>query len=98
MDNCISGGVATLACIPALFNNIIAKGIGLASLGLLFFLAFSAAKFITSGGDPARISSAKKSLTYALIGFVIITGSFLIITIIATITNTDCQLVGINCH
>ncbi|OGZ17486.1 MAG: hypothetical protein A2Z78_00820 [Candidatus Nealsonbacteria bacterium RBG_13_36_15] len=39
----------------------------LLSVALLFIL-IAAFQFLTSGGDPARVSSARGSLMYALIG------------------------------
>lgn len=97
MDECIQHGVATLKCIPILFNSVIAQGVAFASIGLLFFIAFSATKFLTSGGDPIKVASAKKSLTYAIIGFILIVGAFLIVKTIATITGTKCIVIGLEC-
>lgn len=80
------GGVATFRCIPILVSNLF-NGffffVGLISLGVIFFAAF---KFIRSRGDQATIEEAKRTLTYGVIGLVVIFSAFVIVSLISTIT------------
>jgi hypothetical protein len=46
-------------------------------------------KFITAGGDPKAIEGAKKTLTYAIMGIVLVALSFLILQFISTFTGVD---------
>lgn len=76
-----SGGVGTL-------SNIIQVGITflfvLATLLALGFLIYGGIKWITSGGDKAGVESARKIITYAIIGLVIAFLAFFIINLIGT--------------
>ncbi len=97
MENCDPEkfGVATLDCIKPLFTSAITFAITFAGVVLLFFIVYSSIKFITSSGDPTKIASARRSLTYALIGFILITGSFLIIRFVSDIAEIPCSVIGL---
>lgn len=49
----------------------------------LFFLIYGGIKWITSGGDKAGVDAARKILTYAIIGLIIVFASFLILRVIS---------------
>lgn len=76
--------VPSLACLAQTIANVI--GIAFLFLGFitLVFLLLGAIKFITSRGDPKAIQGAQKTMTYAIIGAVLILLSFAIINIITT--------------
>lgn len=84
------GGVATLACVPLVFKNVINSLFALAGVVGVFFIVMAGLKFLTSGGDPTRVEQAKRTMTYAIIGLVVVLLSFFIIKVIANVTNTDC--------
>ncbi len=52
--------------------------------GLVFFvmIVISGLKMMTSGGDREKFAGARSSLVYAIIGIVIVAGSFLIVEIV----------------
>ena len=52
--------------------------------GLVFFIMIiiSGLKMMTSGGDREKFAGARSSLVYAIIGIVIVAGSFLIVEIV----------------
>ncbi|OIP57184.1 MAG: hypothetical protein COX79_04120 [Candidatus Levybacteria bacterium CG_4_10_14_0_2_um_filter_36_16] len=81
-----SGDVATLRCIPIVLQNIINFLVIFAGVIAVFFIVFSGIRFVTSGGDPEKIASARKILTYAIIGFIIVVFSFVILNLIAKTT------------
>jgi hypothetical protein len=85
-----SGGIATLSCIPIVFKNIINSAFMLAGIVGVFFIVFAGIKFLTSGGDPVRVEQARRTMTYAIIGLVLILLSFVIIKLIANVTSTEC--------
>jgi heme O synthase-like polyprenyltransferase len=64
--------------------------IGLASLVAMFFIIFGGFKFLTSGGDPKQVEGARKTLTYAIIGLILIFLAFAIIKLVGTITGANC--------
>lgn len=88
--NCVENGVATLRCIPVIFSNIINTIFLLAGMVAVFFITISGIKLVTSGGDPVKVSEAKRTLTFAVIGLVVVLVSFGILRVIATVTGTEC--------
>lgn len=82
--------VATLDCIGPLFQNILNAALSLAGVVALFFVIFSGYKFMTSGGDPKQLEGARQTLTYAVIGLLVILFSFFIINVIAGVTGAEC--------
>lgn len=85
-----ANGVATLQCIPAIFNNLLNSILVFAGAIAVIIIIISGIRFILSGGDPKKVSTAKRSLTFAILGLIIIVFAFLIINLIAYITGTSC--------
>ncbi len=79
MDTCVVNGVATLSCLPCLIKNVINFGIALGGLLAVYLVVFSGIKYITSNGDQYKVDAAKKTITYALVGLVIIILSFAVV-------------------
>ena len=94
-DSCLQppgdpNGVATLQCVPIVFENIVRAALLFAGVAALFFILISGVRLITSSGDPKAVEGARKTLTFAIIGLVIILLSFFIISVIGYITGVDC--------
>lgn len=88
---CVSSeGVATLNCIPIIFKNIVNWALILSGVTALFFVIISGTRYIRSGGDQEKIKGARETLTYAIIGLVIILLSFAIINFISYVTQVPC--------
>lgn len=83
-------GVATLSCLPALFVNIVNALLGLSGAVALFLVIYSGVKLITSGGEAKQVEGARKTLTYAIIGLVVVLTSFIVINLISTVTGLGC--------
>ncbi len=88
--SCVENGVATLACLPVVFSNIIDWLLILSGTAAVFFIILSGFKFLTSGGDPKQVEGARKTMTYAIIGLILIILSFFIVKVIGTITGANC--------
>lgn len=88
-DSCIENDVATLGCIPIVIRNLVNAALVFAGVIALFLIIYAGYKFISSKGDPQAVDAAKKTLTYAIIGLVIIFLSFFIVQVIATVTGVD---------
>ena len=58
-------------------TNIVAIVAGIAAVILLIV---GGIRYITSGGDPEKVSSAKRTVTYALVGLVVIVVAQTLIT------------------
>ncbi len=85
-----AGNILTINCIPVLVGNLILWALIFSGVIALIFIIFSGIKFITSGGDPKQVEGARKTLTFALAGLVLILLSFAILRFIADITNLGC--------
>jgi Type IV secretion system pilin len=92
--NCLQtvGGVqiATLRCLPYVFQNIVKAALIFAGAVAVFLIIYAGIRFATSGGDPKNVSSARQIMTYAIIGLVIVLSSFGIMAFIAYETNQPC--------
>lgn len=88
--DCLVSGIPTLSCIPPLIVGIIYWLVTIVGIFALFLVIYSGIKFINSGGDPKSVDSAKKTLTYAIIGLLVVLFSFAIINIISYATGVSC--------
>ena len=81
-----TGGVGAL-------ESIISKGITIlfivAIILTLFFLIWGGISWITSAGDKTKIEGARKRLTYAVIGLVVVLLAFMIINIVGSLFGVD---------
>lgn len=81
--------IATISDLGDLFKNVVSYALGFAGIVLFILLIIGGFKFITSGGDPKAVEGARKTLTSAIAGLVIIIISFLILVLITKITGVD---------
>lgn len=89
-DSCLENGdVATLGCIPIVIKDVITAALVFAGLVALILIIYSGIRYISSRGDPTKVEGAKKTLTYAIIGLVVIFLSFFIVNLISQITGID---------
>lgn len=85
-SECGSQVIGTLSCIPYFLRNIINAGFVLAAVVAVVLIIISGIRLLLSGGEEAKVASAKRSLTYTIIGLVIILLSFVIINLITRLT------------
>ena len=72
------------------FGNILSVALPIGGLLLFVMLLVGGVYFILSGPDPKRVQAAKNTLTYAILGVIILALSFLVIMLISQFTgNTD---------
>ena len=80
---------ATLQDLEVVFARIISAILGLAAIVLFIMLLVGGFKFISAGGDPKAVESAKKTLTYAIAGMVLVASAYLILRFINVFTGLD---------
>jgi hypothetical protein len=99
VSGCVEGGVARLTCIPAVMQNVITFALIASGVVALFFIIWSGVRLVTSGGDQKKVEGARKTLTWAIIGLVIILLSFFIVNMVSYLTGVECvSTIGIgNC-
>jgi hypothetical protein len=89
--DCIQNGVATLRCIPDLFRNVVNGALMFVGTVAVIMIIYGGIKFVNSGGDQKQTAEARKILTFAILGVILVLGSFAIIYFIGFLTGTtDC--------
>lgn len=81
--------IPTIADLGEVFSRGVSSILGLAGIALFVVLLMGGFKYITAGTDPKAVESAQKTLTYAIIGLVIILAAYLILVLIKQITGVD---------
>ena len=81
--------VAKISDLGSVFKNVVGYALGFAGIVFFILLLVGGFKFITSGGDPKALEGAKKTLTSAIVGLVVILVSYLILVLIKNITGVD---------
>lgn len=89
MEGCYQNGAATLKCIPIFMGNIAMFGLKLAAVAAILYLMFGGIMLITSGGDLNKVAQAKKAITFAIIGLIIIVGSVALVSIVGKSLGVD---------
>ena len=82
-------GVATLKGFEGVFANVVSAILALAGIAFFAMLLMGGFKYLTAGGEAPKIESAKKTLTYAVLGMTFIALSFLILQIIGSFTGVE---------
>jgi len=80
--DCVVDEVPTLKCLEIVFGNIIFMSTGLIILALFIMFIVGAFLYLTSLGNPEKVKKAQGTLKFALLGFILFIGSFLILKII----------------
>jgi hypothetical protein len=81
--------IPTFKCLEAVFSNILTVAVSLATLALFVMLIVGGFKFLTSGGDPKAAAGAKNTMTYAIIGIVMMAVAYLIFSLIEYFTGVN---------
>jgi hypothetical protein len=76
-------GLCTTPDADTLFNTILTYLLIIGALVAIIFLIWGGIKWITSGGDKAKVESARNTIIGAIIGLIVVFASFLIINLVA---------------
>jgi hypothetical protein len=94
---CVRNGIATLKCVPIVFNNLISALLAFSGVVAVVLIVLGGIQFLTSGGDPIKVEKARKTIMFAVIGFALVLLSFVIMKVVSTITGVQCQVFGLKC-
>lgn len=86
------GDLGAPACISDIVNvlkNIISILAPIAAIAFLIMLIVGGFQFVTSGGDPKAAGHARATLTFAVIGIILVVASWLILLLIQNLTGVD---------
>ena len=78
-----------LSALNQLFENILGVVLEIAAVVLFIMLLVGGFKYITAGGNPKMLESAKHTITYAIVGLVVAAGAFLVIEFIEQLTGAN---------
>ena len=84
-----SEGVATLACLGPLFENIVKTVVAFGGIALFLMLLVGGFNFLFSAGDPKKLEQARGTISQAIIGLVIMSTAYLIINVIGRFTGIE---------
>lgn len=88
-------GAVPISELNTLFANALSAVLGLAGIVLFIMLIVGGIKFVTSGGNPQALESARKTLTYAILGLVLASLAFLILVFIQEFTGAPVTVFNI---
>ena len=80
------GGPATLKDLEVIFARIVSIIASAAGIAALFMLIIGGFRYITSGGDPKATEAARNTMTYAILGIILLIGAWLILKILENFT------------
>lgn len=83
-------GVASINCVPVVVKIIINDALIFLGTVAVIMILYAGYKFVTSRGDTKQVESARKIITYAIIGMIIVLLSFFILNFLSTITGDAC--------
>ena len=81
--------------IVKILENIIKLLAPAAGIAFFIMMLVGGFQFLTSGGDPKAAGAARATLTYALIGIILVVVSWLILVLIKNITGASITTVEI---
>lgn len=84
-----SGDAAQLSELEDVFGNVVFVVLGFAGVLLFITLVMGGLKYITAGSDQKAAASARQTITYAILGFVLVAMALLIIRIIEFVTGVN---------
>ena len=87
-----TGDVAHIRGIEKVVENTLSVILYFAGVVLFIMLLVGGFKYITSGNNPESLQSAKNTLTYAIVGIIVIASAFLIINFIELFTGAKVTL------
>lgn len=89
--NCLydQGNVLTLSCLVPFYRFALGFAISLVGTVSLLMIMVAGIKYITSGGGK-QVAEAQNTLTYAIIGLIIVLVAVFIVNIIGGITGVKC--------
>lgn len=92
---CGGTGPACIQDLETVIKNIIELLTPAAAIAFLAMIIVGAFKFITSGGDQKGTAGARSTLTYAMIGVLLVASSILILRVINELTGANVTTVTI---
>lgn len=78
--------VPTLSCLGPLFENIVKAVVAFGGIALFLMLLVGGFNFLFSAGDPKKLEQARGTISQAVMGLIIMSVAYLIISLIGKFT------------
>ena len=88
-EDCVVNGVPTIRGIECVFSNIINPIPALIALIAVGMIILAGGRLIMAGSDPKQISTAWKTLTWAVVGLILLAVAWLAIVFISKFTGQE---------
>ena len=72
-----------------LFTKIIGLSVGVAFIALVIMLTVAGVRYVLSGGEPKGIQGAAGTITWALLGMLVLVVVWIILRLVQTFTGID---------
>lgn len=80
--------IAKFNSIGSILNLLLPTIMIVASLVFLAILLYGAFSYVTSSGEQDKVQKARKTITYSVLGLVLILFSYLIVSLVGVVTGT----------
>lgn len=75
--------------LEVVFSNILGLLIPFAGIAIFVMIMIGGFKYMTSGGDPKKAAEGASTLTWAVIGLIVLVGAWFILRLISEFTGVD---------
>ena len=82
-------GIPTLKSLETVFSNILNIAVALAGIVLFVMLIIGGLGYLTSAGEPEKVKKSGATLTWAIVGFVLLIVSWFILNLLGQFTGID---------
>lgn len=80
---------ARIQDLEDVFSRILSLAIPGAGIAAFIMLIVAGFKYLTSGGDPKKASEAQQTMTYAIVGLILLVSAYIIISFIKSFTGVN---------
>jgi cytochrome bd-type quinol oxidase subunit 2 len=84
-----NGDVATFQSLESVFQNVVQALTALVGITVFIMFVIGGFNFLFAGGDQKKLEKARGTMTYAIIGVVVIVCAYLILLVVRAISGVD---------
>lgn len=88
--SCLEQGAPTLNCVPIIFQNVTNAFLTFSGVTAIFLIIWAGIRFINSGGDAKQVATARQTMTYAIVGLIVVLLAYFFVFAIGYLTKTNC--------
>ena len=85
---------AQLADLITVIKNVVSLLVPAAGIAFFFMILAGGFQFLMSGGDPKSVAHARSTMTYAIIGIILVVVSWLILLVLKSTLGIDLSTVS----